>query len=56
MIPVVPVDAKTTDWPRKVATAINRLIRFVETPQTGQVRYEAGTLEWWDGSAWQVVP
>lgn len=26
MIPLVPIDAKTTDWPRRVANAINALI------------------------------
>lgn len=52
----VPVDSRTLDWPRKVANAINGLLRRAETPQTGQVRYEAGALEWWDGAAWQAVP
>lgn len=55
MIPV-PVDAKQLDWPRKVANAINLLLRRIDTPDVGAVRYEGGTLEHWDGEAWQPIP
>lgn len=54
MIRQVPVDAKRTDWPRLVANAINSLIS--RGPQEGDVRYEAGTLEYFDGTNWQAVP
>lgn len=41
---------------RRAAEAINWLIGKVEDPYAGQVRYEAGVLEFYDGSAWQSVP
>jgi hypothetical protein len=41
---------------RRAAEAINWLIGKVEDPYIGQVRYEAGVLEHYDGSAWQPVP
>lgn len=50
----VPVDAKRGDWPRLVANAINGLLS--RGPQKGDVRYEAGTLEYFDGTDWQPVP
>lgn len=52
----VPVDGGTLDWPRKVANAINGLLRRVETPQRGNVRYQGGALEYWNGTAWVAVP
>lgn len=52
MTPLVPVDGKGLDWPRKVANAINSLLR----PQAGNVRYEGGALQYWDGETWQPVP
>jgi hypothetical protein len=52
MTPLVPVDGKGLDWPRKVANAINSLLR----PQPGAVRYEDGALQYYDGEAWQLVP
>ena len=55
-LPPVPVDNRQLDWPRKVATAINYLLRRDSTIETGSVRYEAGALEYWDGTAWQPVP
>jgi len=48
----VPVDAKRLDWPRLVANAINYLI----APQMGNVRYQGGNLQWFDGDQWQNVP
>lgn len=51
----VPVDNRTLDWPRKVANAINVLIR--RDPRVGDVRYTVlGGLEYFDGEAWQAVP
>lgn len=41
---------------RRAADAINWLLGRVEDPHVGQVRYEAGTLEYFDGSSWQPVP
>lgn len=52
----VPVDNRSLDWPRKVATAINTLLRRADIVAVGSVRYEAGALEYWDGDQWQPVP
>lgn len=40
---------------RNAATAINYLLGRDE-PREGQVRYEAGQLEYFDGTTWQAVP
>lgn len=48
----VPVDATRTDWPRLVANAVNEL----QKPQRGQVRFEGGRLQYWDGATWTDVP
>lgn len=50
----VPVDNKRTDWPRLVANAINHLMKRL--PQTGDVRYEGGNLQYYNGTDWQNVP
>ncbi len=55
-LPPVPVDNRSLDWPRKVANAINGLLRRADTIQTGSVRYEGGALQYWDGTQWQPVP
>lgn len=43
MTPRVPVDAKTADWPRKVAQAINRLIGK-SVMRDGQTIYTPPTI------------
>lgn len=51
--PSVPV------WIRDAATAINGLLARMDAAErlnVGSVRYEAGVLEYWDGTAWQPVP
>ena len=52
-------------WIRKAAGAINSLLNrtaaleskvaAIEAPPVGTVRWEAGNLEYWDGSAWLPV-
>lgn len=48
----VPVDSQRLDWPRLVANAINEM----QKPQRGQVRFENGRLQHYDGTTWQDVP
>lgn len=48
----VPVDSRRTDWPRLVANAINELQR----PKLGEVRFQDGVLQHYDGTDWVDVP
>lgn len=63
---LVPVDAKTQDWPRKVANAINALLRRRSSPfdmfaaeptdpTEGMTYYDTTThkLRVYDGTIWQ---
>lgn len=55
----LPPVGEPREWLRKAAGVINQLIGRVEaleTVQAGDVRYEGGQLEYWDGSAWTAVP
>jgi hypothetical protein len=40
---MIPVDAKTTDWPRKVANAVNRLLGKA-VQKDGATIYTAPTI------------
>jgi len=48
----VPVDAQRQDWPRLVANAINDL----QAVKVGAVRFQAGALQYYDGTNWVNVP
>lgn len=48
----VPVDSRRTDWPRLVANAINGMQR----PKLGDVRFQDGALQHYDGTNWVDVP
>lgn len=65
---LIPVDNRSSDWPRKVAEAVNALIvwtrrsGFAFTPEAepsspaeGQAYFDATSkkLRVWDGTAWQ---
>lgn len=56
----LPVDTHDPkDWIRRASGVVNALLNRVttlETVKAGDVRYEGGVLEYWDGSAWQAVP
>jgi len=54
VIKPVPVDAQRSDWPRLVANAINTLIN--RKPQSEDVRYHAGVMQYYDGTDWVDVP
>lgn len=59
MLRVPVIAASVPAWIRDAAIAINGLLGRVdrlEAPQTDDVRYHAGVLEYWDGAAWQPVP
>lgn len=46
-------------WIRDAAGIVNRLggrVDALEALPATNVRYEAGVLEYWDGTAWQPVP
>jgi hypothetical protein len=54
MIKPVPIDSLRLDWSRLAANAINALIS--KGPAAGDVRYQDGVLEWYDGTSWQAIP
>jgi len=49
---LIPVDSQRQDWPRLVANGINEL----QKTRRGEVRFEGGRLQYWDGATWQDVP
>jgi hypothetical protein len=42
--PLVPLDATRADWPRRVANAVNRLLRIDAVEHDGAALYTAPTI------------